>query len=747
MAALIAVLFFTSTIQAQQLGTICGTTKANFGKEADVEQKVTGVKLQWLNTNEGTTSNPLGQFCISKTSSTQILVVSCNGFATDTIFVDTTQQNVNIVLQQKSKTLLKVTATAQRKSTTIDYLSTSQVLKIREGELLKAACCNLSESFETTPSVDVSFTDAITGQKQIQMLGLATPHTVITQENIPNIRGLASIIGLNYTPGTWVEGMQLSKGTGSVVNGYEGLAGQINVELKKPNDHQEQFYLNLYGSNQARLEANLNLFAEINEQIAGGFLLHHKQQIIATDNNHDGFMDNQIGQQTAAAYRMQYFSKKGLEIQGILKYVNTNERGGTLDKHAMHNPWNTNNKVERQEATIKIGKVFPQKKWKSMGLQLGTFSHNQDLQAGYRTYQGRHQNYYANYVFQTIIGNTNHGIKFGSSFLADNISEDLSTQSLDKLQRQEYVPGAYAEHTYNYLDKFTLVTGLRADAHNLFGAFITPRMHLRYMPRYGTTIRASIGKARRTVSLLAENQNAMYSNRDIVFTNANIWRNGLLPEIAWNMGTSITQDFKLNHRKGTFVLDYYYTYFIQQWVADFETPRVLTFYENKNNSFARALQATIDYEAIRKKLDIRLAYKWYDIKNTYNGVLMQKPLQARNRAFINLAYKASKSINLDATASYIGVVRLPNSNATISDVAFVKQKSTSYVLFNAHASKQFGKRYEVYIGGENIGNFMQPNAIISAQDPSNFDFDATQIWAPVMGNNYYAGFRWKGAFK
>jgi outer membrane receptor for ferrienterochelin and colicins len=747
LATLVVAIFFTTLALAQTSTQICGSTKATFGKDEDVEKIVVGVKLQWLNTEEGAITNPLGEFCLTKVPSTQMLVVSCIGFATDTVYIDTTKKNIVLLLQPKSKSLVKVTATAQKRTTTIDYLSTSQVLKIKEGELLKAACCNLSESFETTPSVDVSFTDAITGQKQIQMLGLATPHTIITQENIPNIRGLASIIGLNYTPGTWVEGMQLSKGTGSVVNGYEGLAGQINVELKKPDAADEQYYLNLYASNQARLEGNLNLFKQINKHLSGGFLLHHKAQIIAGDNNNDGFRDNQLGNQTAAAYRMQYFSKNGLELQGILKYVGTNENGGTISNDDVNKTWRTNNKVERQEMSFKFGKVFPKKKWKSIGLQLATFRHNQNLNASAKLYQGLHQNYYANIVFQTIIGNTNHGIKFGASYLADNINEQVTAQSLGALNRKEKVPGAYTEHTYNYLDKFTLVSGLRIDAHNLFGTFVTPRVHMRYMPKYGTTIRASIGKARRTVSLLAENQNALYSNRNISFAgNTNTWANGLLPEVAWNMGTSFTQDFKLNYRKGTFVVDYYYTYFTQQWIADYETPREIKFYENKNNSFARALQATADYEIIRKKLDIRIAYKWYDIKNTYSGIQIQKPLQARNRAFINLAYKTTKALSLDFTATHVGVVRLPNSKAAVTDIAFAQQQSSSYFLFNAHASKQFGKKYELYLGGENIGNYMQANAIISAADPLNTNFDATQIWAPIMGANVYVGFRWRGSW-
>ncbi|MFM2387321.1 MAG: hypothetical protein RL660_2078, partial [Bacteroidota bacterium] len=309
---LLMCLLVLASTSAYAQDTLCGNTETLLGAANNLEHKpLIGVKLQWLGTNVMAVSNPLGDFCIPIITGKNMLVISKNGFRTDTLAIEDLSKHVVLTLQKNKAQLAEIKVSNSAKTTSISYLSASQLLKIKEGEFLKAACCNLSESFETTPSVDVSFTDAITGQKQIQMLGLATPNTLITQENIPNIRGLASTIGLNYTPGTWVQGMQLSKGTGSVVNGYEGLAGQINVELKKPDDEKEQYYLNVYQNTGGRFEANANIFKKVNKNFAAGFLLHHKNQFATTDNNRDNFMDNPKGQQNVGAFRAQYFSDNG----------------------------------------------------------------------------------------------------------------------------------------------------------------------------------------------------------------------------------------------------------------------------------------------------------------------------------------------------------------------------------------------------------------------------------------------------
>jgi outer membrane receptor for ferrienterochelin and colicins len=706
----------------------------------ETENPAVGASLYWLGNGQKVYTNPLAEFNLPLDGERNELVVSYPNFATDTIVVNNLQDYIVIKLVKiTSKKLNGVVVQSQKAATEISYLSTVQLLKINSAELHKAACCNLSESFETTPSVDVNFTDAITGQKQIQMLGLATPYTLITQENIPTIRGLASIVGLNLTPGTWVQGMQLTKGTGSVVNGFESLSGQINVELQKP-DHAEKLYLNLYQNSGGRSEANLNIAHQWNKKLASGLLLHYKNQWYKQDMNMDGFLDNPLGDQKIALYRMQYYADNGLEVQGGIKVSSVNNSGGQMH----HTVWQFTSDLQRNEAWLKIGKVNKQKPWQSMGLQLAGFMHQQQLQTPNHLYNGTQNNFYANYIYQGVIGNTNHQYKIGTSVIVDAYKESMPDTIIKQLNRLEKVPGIYAEHTYNYLDKLTIVTGLRADYHNLYGAFITPRLHLRYLAFTNTTMRVSLGRAQRTASVLAENQQAYFSNRQFVFKGAAPnWQQGLQPEVAWNAGYSLVQPFKLNYRKGTIMLDYYYSWFSKQIIADYETPRQVQLYNLAGKSNSQSIQAQIDYEAIRKKLDIRLAYRYYNIQTTFGNTTLQKPLISTQRGFINAAYHTKSKWNVDATVVVNGAKRLPNYFANqATDTSFSMQKSPAFVTINSHISKAFKNNIEIYIGAENMTNYMQSNAIISAANPTGQDFDASQTWGPVMGINGYVGLRW-----
>src|SRR5690606_22835985 len=342
----------------------------------------------------------------------------------------------------------------RRHTTSISTQGAAKVERIGIGELMKAACCNLSESFETTPSVDVGFTDAVSGYKQIQMLGLAGTHTAFTRENIPDIRGLAAITGLTFTPGAWVESMQLSKGAGSVVNGYEGTAGQINIEWRKPfEDKEPRLYLNGYQSAQGRSEGNLILSHKFNEELSTNLLLHGRADWAKIDMNKDGFLDQPLGKTFAGANRWFYFNPNGLEFQAGIKAVLLDNVGGQVNYkkdgiQSPGNPWGYEQQLNRVEVWAKMGKLFVEKPWKSMGLQLSGTLHDQESKYGSRNYAGNQQGFYANYIYQSIINNTNHVMKAGASFQWDNFEEQLNNH---KFSRVEYVPGIFAEYSYHYL--------------------------------------------------------------------------------------------------------------------------------------------------------------------------------------------------------------------------------------------------------------------------------------------------------
>lgn len=722
----------------QVYGTVFETTEGQETPMPGTIVKVPGYNL-------GTQTDADGTYRLSVPEEAKQIIFERAGYVSDTITLKPGPNNVSTILRNVQQ-LKEVEISYRQKGNEISLLGVRKTEDISERELLKAACCNLSESFETTPSVDVAFTDAVSGYKQIQMLGLAGPYTLITRENIPDVRGLSAITGLTYTPGTWIEGMQLSKGTGSVVNGYESVAGQLNIELRKPFEEKEpRANINLYQNAQGRSEGNLILKHVFNKNLSTNLLLHGSGRWMKVDMNNDGFMDQPLNSQFVGMNRWFYFGPKGLEIQGGVKVVTLDQTGGQLDykkgtEQTTGNPWGFSMNTRRIEGWAKIGKVFPQKKGTSTGLQLSGVRHEQAALYGMRNYDAEQNSFYANWIFQTILGNTNHGLKAGISSLVDNYKETFQTKQYN---RTEVVPGAFAEYSYNYLTKFNVIAGLRADYHNLFGAFVTPRLHLRYAPFENTAIRASVGRAQRTANILAENIGYMASNRSFIVNSTDpSLPYGLQPEVAWNYGVNLTQKFRLNYRDGAVSADYYYTNFENQVVVDVEQFNVVSFYNLNGMSFAHSLQGQFDYEPIRR-LDVRLAYRWYDVKTTYSGTLKQRPLVAAHRAFANIGYETRNVWRFDYTVQWIGSKRVPSLHDHGTLTTAGSFNSPSFWQMNAQISKTWNDEIEVYVGGENLANYMQHHPIIGASTPYDTGFDASMVWGPIMGRNVYAGIRWK----
>lgn len=713
--------------------------------EKNKKQPLIGVTVETIDHTAGTTTDEDGRYKLEVPVTADRIVLSYIGYQADTVQLKDGDNSYDVVLS-KPKELQEVEISVRQKSTQIGLLDPMKTEKIGAREFLKAACCNLSESFETTPSVDVAFTDAVSGYKQIQMLGLSGPYTLITRENIPDTRGLGSVTGLTYTPGPWIEGMQLSKGTGSVVNGYESVAGQINVELKKPfEEKDERVHINLYQSTQGRTEGNIVARHEFSESLSSNIFLSGRSNWMKVDMNNDGFLDQPLDDQYMVANRWFWFAPNGWEIQGGVKGVYSDNTGGQWDYKAgteqvAGNPWGYEMQTQRADGWMKIGKMFPNKPGTSIGLQLGGVYHDQDALYGRRNYNAIQRSLYSNLIFQTILGNTNHVLKTGLSNLIDNYDEKVEA---NRYMRNEVVPGAFAEYSYNYLTKFNVVAGVRGDHHNLFGAFVTPRLHLRYAPHELTAIRASIGRAQRTANIFAENLGNMASIRALYVVNPEAGKPyGLDPEVAWNTGLNVTQKFRLDYRDGAFSADYYYTNFQNQVVVDLEDAHAVRFYNLRGESFAHSLQGQLDYELIHR-LDLRLAYRWYDVQTTYSGELKMRPLVAAHRAFANVGYETKNKWSFDYTIQWIGQKRVPSIHDHNTGGTTTDSYSPSFIQMNAQISKSWKDIFELYVGGENLTNYMQHHPIIGASTPFATGFDASMIWGPVMGRNIYAGLRYK----
>jgi outer membrane receptor for ferrienterochelin and colicin len=710
--------------------------------EEGKEYPLIGANVYWMGTTIGTITDFDGAFKISKHEKNTRLVISYTGFKTDTIEV-----NGGFVEVQLDATILLdgIEVIHRRKSTEISLMKPMKVETIGERELLKAACCNLSESFETSPSIDVSFTDAVTGTRQIQMLGLAGPYSQITRENVPDIRGLSSIYGLTFIPGTWVESIQLNKGTGSVANGFESIAGQINVELRKP-ESAEKIYLNLYANEGGRIEGNANFAHRFeNGDWSTALLLHGKNNSAKHDRNNDGFMDKPVGDQIIALNRWKYIGDHGGVAQFGVKGTYINNIGGQMDfepnndAHTTNN-WGMNMKIQRIEGWTKVGKVFFDTPWKSYGLQISGASHKQESYFGLNNYDASQQTLYANFMYQSIFSNTNHNFRTGASFQYDNYEEILNGVTYN---RNEIVPGAYLEYTMTQKENFNIVAGGRVDYHNIYGLFITPRLHLRYAPADNSVIRASAGRGQRTASIISENNGLLASSRIIeIQGDASNKPYGLDAEVAWNYGLNFTQKFVLDYRDGALSFDFYRTNFENQIVVDLDqSARKAIFYNLDGKSFSNSFQAQLDYEVINR-LDMRIAYRWYDVQTTYDGELLKKPFVGSHRAFLNLGYSTRSNWNFDYTLNWQGKKRLPDTSGNPEEFQ-LGVESPDFAVMNFQVSKTWREKFEVYVGAENFLGYKQDDPIVSNEDPFSDFFDSSMIWGPLFGRNIYMGFRYR----
>ncbi len=705
-----------------------------FGEELGKPQPLTGVRVQTLPSGSLALTDSLGAFTIQTNRETQALVFDYLGFQTDTIALGHAFDSVRL-----EPTLLmdELEISHRRKSTEINMLGARKTENIGERELLKAACCNLSESFETTPSVDVSITDAVTGYKQIQMLGLAGPYTFITRENIPDTRGLASITGLSFTPGTWIESMQLSKGTGSVVNGYESVAGQLNVEWRKPFETEEKNYLlNLYQSVQGRSEGNLVAKKEFSPYLSSNLFLHGRSQWLRMDENGDGFMDQPLDRQLIVGNRWFWFLDKGWEWQWGAKFTYLENTGGQMDYQRERVPqpglWGYLLDLSRKEAWMKIGKIFLSQPNTSIGLQLAYIDHDQNALYGLRRHLAKQKSVYANLIFQTSSPSNRHLWKAGMSGQWDQYTESLDARHYDS---EERVPGIFAEYTWSPVEAWTFVAGLRADHHSIYGGFLSPRLHVRYGISEQTVLRASVGRAQRTARIFAENLGYLASHRQIEIHGDSHSDKpyGLNPEVSWNMGLNLTHKFRLNYRDGSFGVDYYHTFFQDQVVIDLEDPRLLRFYHLQGPSRAHSIQAQLDYEILRR-LDFRLAYRWYQVTTAYHSGVKERPLISPHRLFANAGYETYSQWKGDLTVQLWGPARIPGS-------ILHSDYSPAYLTMNAQITKAWKDHWEVYFGVENLTNYKMSTPIMGADRPFEPGFDASMIWGPVMGRNAYLGLR------
>ena len=712
-----------------------------------IELPLFGANVIWEGSSVGTVSDQDGNFLLPYDKSYKTLVISYVGFATKKIDVKTPSKFLKIILQP-TDSLGTVIVKARQKTSATSYIASQNITVISREELLKAACCNLSESFETNPSIDVNFSDAVSGTKQIKMLGLKSPYILITNENIPSVRGAAQVYGLSFIPGSWVESIQVTKGAGSVTNGFESITGQINAELVNPLTDPKLF-VNIYGSINGRLELNTHLNSRLNSNWSTGFYIHADTRNQTFDKNKDSFLDMPLGKQINVMNKWQYTNlEKGLVTLINFRFLDDQKQTGEAD----YNPsihkfggtvWGSEVDTKRFDFSGKFGYINPEIPYQSLGFQLAYSQHEQAAYFGNRIYDIDHKSVYTNLVYNSIISNSRYKIKTGITFSHDAYEEQVENNAFG---RNENSIGGFFEFAFDNLENLNLTAGMRLDHHNLLGTFLTPRLHVRYTPWGKSALRFSIGRGKRSANIFAENQRFFASNRAINIQNSNGVIYGLEPEIAWNYGLSMLQGFTLFERKADINIDFYRTDFQNQVVVDYETPTEINFYNLNGESFASSLQIEFNYTPL-ERLDLKSAYKHYDVKTQYNSGELQKPLTPKHRFFSNVSYETVSNNKggmwkFDSTYNWTGQQRFSSTLQSPENFQ-LPSNSPTFSTLNAQITKVFSDQFEIYIGGENITNERQNNPILGAQNPFGSNFDSTFVYGPIFGSMYYAGLRFK----
>ncbi|MBT8313523.1 MAG: TonB-dependent receptor [Maribacter sp.] len=717
--------------------------------EANAENKqigLQGANVYWMNSQTGTITNEEGLFSIPFSKEYNKLIFSHVGFETDTLTINEPKMVHHWL--KPSNELNEVVVEKKRDAVQKAYYSAQNVVTVNSAELLKAACCNLSESFETNPAIDVNFSDALTGTKQIQMLGLTSPYLLITQENIPMVRGASQAFGLTFTPGTWVESIQITKGAGSVVNGYESISGQINTELVKPLTD-KSIFVNGYANKNGRLELNTHFNKKLTNKLSTGLYIHANRRDQKEEKNDDGFLDAPLSNQINVLNRWQYQNPETGWVSFInVRFLNDDKQVGQLDFDPITdkfttNAWGSEIDTRRFDSSLKLGYVFPELPFQSMGFQASYSNHRQDSYFGFNRYDITHESIYSNLIFNSILGDTRNKFKTGVTFAYDGYDELVNSVIYDRVDNSV---GAFFEYSYENLESISLTVGLRIDTHNRLGTFVTPRFHLRYTPWEKASLRGSFGRGKRAANIFAENQQLFGSSRQIRLVDDGGTVYGLDPEDAWNYGVSFLQGFNLFERQGNVTVDFYRTDFKNQIVVDWENPNEISFYNLEGKSEANSLQVEVNYE-ILKNMDVRTAYKYYDVKTDYRTGLLQKPLQAKHRFFANIGYETTPKESgaqwrFDYTLHTLGEQRLPNTSSNPIPYQ-LEDYSDPYSLMNAQVTKVFNSKFEIYLGGENLTNFTQTNPVLGADDPFGANFDTSIVYAPIMGRMFYGGFRFK----
>lgn len=617
---------------------------------------------------------------------------------------------------------------------------------ITKAEILRAACCNLGESFSTNASVDVNYSDAATGAKQIKLLGLSGTYVQMLTENIPNLRGVASSYGLGYIPGTWMQSIQVSKGASSVKNGYESVTGQINVEFLKPQSPSSIMangYVDYFGKAELNAGGNIHL----GDRWSTGLLLHGENAFASHDDNDDGFMDLPRIKQFSAMNRWAYMSERYIFQAGV-RFLIENRLSGQDTRHghngevSSHDPYKIDIDTRRWEFFTKNAYFIDTETESNLALILSGSFHDQDAYYGHKLYDVTQDNVYASLIYERKWRDGLHALSSGLSLNYDRfdqrfrLTHDINIDPTREIEK-ETTPGGYVQYTFDLNSNLILMGGARYDYSTLYGSMFTPRLHARWNLLEGAlSLHASAGRGYRSPHALADNHFLLASSRKILISS------DLTQEVAMNYGGGASGEVRVFERPLNYSAEFYYTRFSHQMLVDLETDAHSAIIKDSGNrpNYSRTFQVEVSYPVI-SDLTLTAAYRFTDVKVDYGSGLVAKPLTSRHKGLFTLNWAPMMGIwQLDASLAINGGGRMPAPYELADGSLSWNPTYKTFPQLNVQVTRNF-RHWAVYIGGENLTGYRQKTPIIDAANPWGSNFDATMVYAPIHGPMVYAGFR------
>ena len=743
-----------------------------------------GASVYWAETTIGASTSATGAYTVHRVKNYDRLVASYLGYVNDTIRIADGVAEQNFRLRSEGVDIEGVVVESTLGG---NYVKRDGILKgetISFAGLCKMACCNLAESFENSASVTVGYSDAISGARQIKMLGLAGTYTQILDENRPIMRGLSAPYGLSYTPGMWLNSIQVSKGVSSVTAGHEAITGQINLEHRKPTDD-ERLFVNLYFDDELKPELNLSTALPVtrDKKLTTIVLAHGSMDTKSYDHNHDGFRDLPEARAMHVANRWLYAADNGLQLRWGFKVTAENRLGGRMGYE------NSMRDQMRQSALdggslygsqirnrgfngyIKLGmpvgaSVYDKDEQDEMRSNIAfvaDFDHfNESSYFGLNDYTGNENSvslnamysHYFTYRSSLIMGVSAHLQSFNERLVNDFVDNGrIEGRSYD-MDHSENEAGLYAEYTYSIRDKFSLVAGARGDYNSFYDKYyFTPRGHIKWNITRLLTLRASAGLGYRSTNLVTDNIGVLATGRRFAFDGYawngdydfhTLYRDFNRMEKALTVGGSLTQTFGLvKPEDATLSFDYFRTQFYNQVVADQEySATEVMFYNTDGRSYTDTYQVDFNWTPV-ERLDIFATYRYTDSSMTLDRpdggrVQVERPLVSRYKALLNIQYATRfRRWTFDATAQLNGPMRLPSQTGDPT----VTELSPKYPVFFAQVSRKI-KKLDLYLGCENIGNYKQEHPILAADQPVSTAFNSSVVWGPLMGRKFYIGLRW-----